>query len=283
MNKIKIYAIKFLSIIRNFLNKRWQEITICMLIFILLMHLYPISVRAIKTFSPVSPAAITDWGISFGEPNARPRGNVSQKELINYNSYFIGSEKEKVIYLTFDAGYENGNTEQILNILKEEEVPAAFFLVGHYFKTNPELVKRMADEGHIVGNHTSSHPDMSKITDIDSLKAELMPVEQLYKDITGLDMQKYYRPPQGKFNTSNLKQAQELGYKTIFWSLAYVDWNVKAQPSEEYAIEKLNSRIHPGAIVLLHSTSSTNTKILKRIIQMWKEQGYTFKSLNDIK
>ncbi|MDF2686733.1 MAG: polysaccharide deacetylase, partial [Clostridia bacterium] len=177
MNKIKTRIIKILLIIRNFVDKRWQEITICMLLFILLMQLYPISIRAINTFSTNASTTITDWGLSFGEANTRPRGNVSQKELIKYNSYFIGSEKEKekIIYLTFDAGYENGNTEKILNILKEEEVPAAFFLVGHYFNTNPELVKRMTEDGHIVGNHTSSHPDMSKISDIESLKAELEP------------------------------------------------------------------------------------------------------------
>lgn len=283
MNDKKRKIIKFFIATRNFLDLRWQEITLCMLAFILMMQLYPISVRVIKTFSTETSATITDWGLGFGDANTQPRGNVSQKELLNYNSYFIGNNKEKIIYLTFDAGFENGNTATILDILKEEQVEAAFFLVGHYFKTSPDLVKRMAAEGHIVGNHTSSHPDMSKISDIESLKAELEPVEQLYKEITGLEMQKYYRPPQGKFSISNLKQAQELGYKTFFWSLAYVDWNQNSQPDEDFAIKKLNSSIHSGAVVLLHSTSSTNAKILKRLVQHWKTEGYVFKSLNDYK
>lgn len=227
---------------------------------------------------------ITDWGLSFSKiKNKVPTGNVSQEELDKYNAHFIDDSGEKVIYLTFDSGYENGYTAEILDILKEENVPAAFFLVGNYFKTQPELVKRMTDEGHIVGNHTTTHPDMSQISDFGNFRAEIEQVEVLYYDIMHKDLPKFYRPPQGKFSISNLLHAQKLGYKTVFWSLAYEDWDNSNQPSPEYALEKLNSRIHNGAIVLLHSTSKTNAAILRQLIKDWKEQGYVFKSLNDLK
>lgn len=140
----------------------------------------------------------------------------------------------------------------------------------------------MADEGHIVGNHTYSHPDMSKISDMESFKKEIEAVENEYKSITGREMKKFYRPPQGKFSESNLKMANELGYKTVFWSLAYVDWYQDKQPSKEEAFKKLLPRIHPGAVVLLHSTSKTNSDILDELLTKWEEMGYTFKNLDEI-
>ena len=186
------------------------------------------------------------------------------------------------MYLTFDAGFENGCTGEILDVLKKEKVPAAFFLVGTYMKENGDLVKRMAKEGHIVGNHTMHHPDMSAITDEAALKEELEGVEKIYKEVTGKEMQKFYRPPQGKFSTSNLEQAKKLGYTTVFWSLAYVDWYVDKQPTREEALEKLLPRTHNGAVILLHSTSKTNAKILQELIKRWKDEGYTFKSLKEL-
>ena len=227
---------------------------------------------------------ITDWGLSFSNgKNKVPRGNVSQKELDKYGAFYCDDRDEKVIYLTFDAGYENGNAGKILDVLKKEQIPAAFFLVGNYFKTQPELVRRMVEEGHIVGNHTTTHPDMSKIKELADFRKELEQTENLYRETTGKDMPKFYRPPQGKFSVSNLQQAQMLGYTTVFWSLAYADWDNTKQPTREYALEKLNSRIHNGAIVLLHLTSKTNAEILEELIQGWKAQGYTFKPLTDLK
>lgn len=227
---------------------------------------------------------ITDWGLSFSNgKNKVPRGNVSQKELDKYGAFYCDDRDEKVIYLTFDAGYENGNAGKILDVLKKEQIPAAFFLVGNYFKTQPELVRRMVEEGHIVGNHTTTHPDMSKIKELTDFRKELEQTENLYRETTGKDMPKFYRPPQGKFSVSNLQQAQMLGYTTVFWSLAYADWDNTKQPTREYALEKLNSRIHNGAIVLLHLTSKTNAEILEELIQGWKAQGYTFKPLTDLK
>ena len=184
--------------------------------------------------------------------------------------------------LTFDAGFENGNTEKILDALKKHNVKATFFLVGNYIETSPELVERMVEEGHTIGNHTYSHPDMSKISDEESFKKELQSLESLYKETTGQELLKIYRPPQGKYCVSNLEMADKLGYKTIFWSLAYVDWYENKQPTKEEAFNKLLKRIHPGAIVLLHSTSKTNGDILDELLTKWEDMGYSFGEIKDL-
>lgn len=222
---------------------------------------------------------ITNWGLSFQQEGKPPVGNASSEYLAKYSALYCGPESEKKLYITFDAGFENGNTEKILDALKKHGVKATFFLVGNYFETQPELVKRMVAEGHTVGNHTYSHPDMSKIADEASFQNELEKNAQLYKDITGEEMPKLYRPPQGKFCESNLKMAQKLGYHTVFWSLAYVDWYENDQPTKEEAFEKLLPRAHPGAVVLLHSTSKTNGDILDELLSKWEEAGYTFGDL----
>lgn len=227
-------------------------------------------------------SANTNWGLSFRQPGQPPEGNASAGFLKSYDAYYVGSSDKKVIYLTFDAGYENGYTPPILDILKKHKIKAAFFLVGNYIEKSPELVKRMYDEGHIIGNHTFHHPDMSKISSKDAFSKELQLLESEYKKVIGQDMPKYYRPPQGKYSESNLKLAKELGYKTIFWSLAYVDWYVDNQPSKEEAFNKLLPRIHPGGVVLLHSTSKTNAEILDELLSKWKSEGYTFGTLDDL-
>ena len=187
----------------------------------------------------------------------------------------MGDPAEKVIYLTFDAGYENGCTAAILDALKKHSAPACFFVVGNYIDTAPELVLRMVQEGHIVGNHTLHHPDMSAIQELDGLADK-------YRELTGEEMKKFYRPPQGKFSESNLAMAQKLGYRTIFWSLAYVDWYTDDQPTDEQAFSKLVPRIHPGAVVLLHSTSATNARILDELLAKWEALGYRFASLEEL-
>ena len=224
--------------------------------------------------------ANTNWGLSFRQPGRAPEGNASADFLKKYDAYYVGNDKDKAIYLTFDAGFENGYTPVILDTLKKHDVKAAFFLVGNYIETSPELVKRMCDEGHIVGNHTFHHPDMSKIADKESFLKELRSLEELYEETTGKEMPRFYRPPQGKYSESNLKMAQELGYKTVFWSLAYVDWYTDNQPTHQEAFNKLLPRIHPGAVVLLHSTSKTNSEILDKLLTRWKSEGYTFKTLD---
>lgn len=223
-----------------------------------------------------------NWGLGFGQTGEKPTGNVSAEELKKYHAAYMDPTDEKVIYLTFDAGYENGNTPAILEALKKHDASATFFVVGNYLETSPELVKRMVEEGHIVGNHTYHHPDMSKISDKQSFEKELKDLENLYTQVTGQTMKKYYRPPQGKYSENNLKMAQEMGYKTFFWSLAYVDWYQDKQPSKEEAFKKLLGRIHPGAIVLLHSTSDTNGAILDELLTKWEEMGYHFATLDDI-
>ncbi len=227
-------------------------------------------------------AEITNWGLSFQEEGKAPVGNASSEYLQQYNALYCTGGEEKVLYLTFDAGFENGNTGKILDALKKHGVKATFFLVGNYFETQPDLVRRMVEEGHLVGNHTYSHPDMSKIADQASFQAELLKNEELYRSVTGQEMKKVYRPPQGKFCQSNLEMAKDLGYHTVFWSLAYVDWYENDQPTREEAFEKLLPRVHPGAVVLLHSTSATNGEILEELLTKWEEMGYTFGDLESL-
>ncbi|MBE6957554.1 MAG: delta-lactam-biosynthetic de-N-acetylase [Ruminococcaceae bacterium] len=230
----------------------------------------------------ITDATTGAWGLSFRQEGAAPVAPASNRELSRLDAAYLGDTGEKVIYLTFDAGYENGCTARILDILKKHQVPAAFFLVGNYMQTHPDLVRRMAEEGHIVGNHTMHHPDMSKISDEAAFRKELEGVEQLYKEITGQEMPRFYRPPQGVYSKNNLEMAQKMGYKTVFWSLAYVDWNNDAQPTAEYAFSKLLPRTHPGAVVLLHSTSKTNAQILDELLTKWKEMGYRFASVAEL-
>lgn len=222
------------------------------------------------------------WGLSFRTEGLPPVGNAGTAQLARYDAVYLGDSSKKIIYLTFDAGYENGCTEKILDALKKHNVKAAFFLVGNYLEQNADLVRRMAQEGHIVGNHTMHHPDMSKITDKEAFRKELEGLETLYQQITGQEMAKYYRPPQGTYSEENLKLAKELGYKTVFWSLAYVDWNNDSQPTPEQAYAKLLPRIHNGAVVLLHSTSQTNAAILDELLTKWEEMGYSFGSIEDL-
>lgn len=234
------------------------------------------------------PSAITcssegNWGLSFQTDGEPPIANASMEELAKFNAYYAQNTTEKVLYLTFDAGFENGNTPIILDALKKHSAPATFFVVGTYIESNPDLIKRMEKEGHIVGNHTYHHPDMTKLSSLSAFEKELKDVENAYTNVTGKEMTKFYRPPQGKYNENNLQMAKELGYHTFFWSLAYVDWQENNQPTKEEAFDKLLTRVHPGAIVLLHSTSKTNGEILDELLTKWEEMGYQFKSLDTIK
>ena len=222
------------------------------------------------------------WGLSFRQEGAPPIGNAGKDQLRQYQAAYIGNVGEKVLYLTFDAGYENGCTAKILDTLKEKQVPAAFFLVGNYIRQSPDLVRRMVAERHTVGNHTMHHYDMSRLSDKAAFSKELTDLEALYKETVGQELPKFYRPPQGIYSEENLKMAQELGYKTLFWSLAYVDWNNDAQPTREAAFAKLLPRTHNGAVVLLHSTSKTNAEILGELIDKWKAMGYRFGTLEEL-
>ena len=222
-----------------------------------------------------------NWGLGFGKSGEKPTGNATVAEMKQYNAYYMAEGEDKVLYLTFDCGFENGNTEPILDALKKHNAPATFFVVGHFLESAPDIVKRMVAEGHTVGNHTYHHPDMSQIADQVSFQKEMDAVQDKFREVTGVELSMYYRQPQGKYSTANLQMARDMGYATFFWSLAYVDWNKDAQPSHEEAFEKLCGRIHPGAIVLLHSTSQTNGEILDELLSKWEEMGYTFRPLSD--
>ena len=245
-------------------------------------HVPSIASSSINSSSSAISSESTNWGLGFDEEGKRPTGNASIEQLKKYNAYYAQNTDSKILYLTFDAVYENGNTPAILDALKKHNCPATFFVVGNFIADNPKLIQRMISEGHTVGNHTMTHPDMSKISSVQAFQNELSSVEQLYKNITDQDMPKLYRPPRGIYSTENLTMAKNLGYSTFFWSLAYVDWIQDQQPSKEEAFDKLLSRIHPGAIVLLHNTSSTNAEILDELLSKWEEMGYRFGSLNEL-
>ena len=250
--------------------------------WVLLLAVVVALLAALLTFLPGQAMATASWGLSFQKEGYAPRGTATADELADLDAAFLGDTTQKKIYLTFDSGYENGSTAKILDVLKDHRVPAAFFLVGNYLERNPDLVRRMVDEGHTVGNHTMHHYDMSRLSDESAFAKELTDLEALYQEITGRNMAKYYRPPQGIYSQQNLEMAKKLGYKTLFWSLAYVDWNNDAQPSREQAMSKLLPRIHNGAVVLLHSTSKTNAEILDEVLTEWKKMGYSFGDISEI-
>ena len=270
-------------------RKPWSGITAqkVSIVAVLFLVMYALGALTAKKAESVGVSALLhekseNWGLGFGTEGKPPTGNASAEELKKYNAYFIGDTTQNTIYLTFDCGYENGNTEPILDALKKHDVKATFFVVGNFLETSPEIVKRMIAEGHTVGNHTYHHLDMSSISSMDAFKKETQDVENLFEQITGTPITKFYRPPQGTYNIENLKMAQELGYHTFFWSLAYVDWYQDKQPTKDEAFGKLLKRIHPGAIVLLHSTSSTNAQILDELLTKWEEMGYTIKPLTEL-
>lgn len=187
-----------------------------------------------------------------------------------------------VIYLTFDAGYENGNIEKILNVMKEENVKGSFFILKNLVQRNSGLVKRMADEGHAVCNHTANHKDMTLLGE-SAFRRELRELEEIYRGCTGKELSRFYRPPEGKFTKSNLRLAHEMGYDTVFWSFAYADWDNDRQPDPAAAKAKILSNTHNGEIILLHPTSSTNAAILSELIKEWKSMGFRFATLDELK
>lgn len=227
------------------------------------------------------PVQSCEWGLHFEKDGSMPIPNMSDDILNPLGAYFHGNTDEKVLYITFDAGYENGCTAPILDALKKHSAPAAFFLVGPYIEENPLLVERMVAEGHTVGNHSYNHPDMITKTKEEFLQ-QLEKTATVYKNIMGTEMPKFYRPPEGKFTTENLKWAQEAGYTTVLWSSAYVDWNNNSQPSHDYAFEKIAQRTFDGAVFLLHSTSKTNAEILDRQLTLWENAGYRFGDISEL-
>ncbi len=254
-----------------------------LLVFLLLLcfsMLYNFCISAVNDIA-------LNWYCVRSKDHKQPIADANMQFIEQYNGYYIDHFhnddcEEKVVYLTFDAGYENGNVEKTLNVLKQENVTGAFFILGHLIKNNTALVQRMANEGHTVCNHTFRHKDMTNINSIDAFKEELESLERLYHESTGCEMAKYYRPPEGKFNEKSLEYASQLGYKTIFWSFAYADWDNNKQPALDVAKSKILDHVHNGAVILLHPTSQTNAMILGDVIRELKKQGYRFGSLDEL-
>lgn len=229
-----------------------------------------------------SETTVYDWYTMPRTDGLQPEPQPEFEFISAFDGYWIGPADEKVIYITFDAGYENGYMPQILDALKKHGAHAAFFLVDHYVKTNPELVKRMMDEGHLVCSHSTNHKNMASMTDFETFQKEMTGVEESCLAATGHEMAKYFRPPEGRFSELCLKYAQRLGYKTIFWSFAYKDWYVDNQPSAESAMKTILSRTHPGMVALLHATSKTNAAVLDDVLTEWENMGYRFESLDHL-
>lgn len=222
------------------------------------------------------------WGIKRNDNHEQPDLGANNKKLIDENEDIaMGNPNDKYVYLTFDNGYEAGYTSKILDILKENDVKAAFFITGHYLNTQSELVKRMIDEGHTVGNHTVNHPSIPDLEN-EKLKEEITKLHIAVFEKFGYEM-KYFRPPKGEFSQRTLYLTKSLGYTSVMWSFAYDDWDENKQGRETYAKEKILSNIHNGAVMLLHATSKDNTNILDEVIKEIKAQGYEFKTLDEFK
>lgn len=223
------------------------------------------------------------WYIKRNPNHEQPDTELA--ELLGDSAFYVNKNcapDDKVIYLTFDVGYENGNVGRVLDILKEEEVEGAFFLLSHVIKSQPALIERIENEGHLLCNHTVRHKDMSTFGK-EAFQEELRALERVYSECRkGKRLAPFYRPPEGKFSRENLDYAKEMGYKTVFWSLSYADWDDKVAPSDEKAKEILRNNTHNGAIVLLHPTSDINARILRDMITYWKNQGYRFGSLEEL-
>lgn len=229
-------------------------------------------------------AKSVDWGLGLNKNHATPGGTLPYNgfSLKKYNTIYTGNTKKKYIYLTFDCGYENGHTKKILNILKEKNIKAIFFVTKPYIEGNAKLVKRMKKEGHLVGNHTSTHPRLGECN-TDKIRSELKSVEKCMKKKTGYKLDKFVRPPEGNYSELALKTMQDMGYTTVLWSLAWYDYNPADQPTTDYVVGRFKSYYHKGMIPLLHAISKADTNALPKIIKYMKSKKYEFKTLDTIK
>ncbi len=230
-------------------------------------------------------ASAYSWSIKRNG-TCQPIFSDEQCQIEQYGGYYMDKKhgdksNEKVLYLTYDAGYENGNIEKILDVMKEKGVSSAFFILDHLIIKNPELIERMKNEGHLVCNHTKNHRNLSGAS-AEEIKRDLTALEDICREITGTELDKFFRFPEGKYSISALKHVNQLGYKTIFWSFAYEDWDNKKQMSSDAAMKKILSNTHNGAVILLHPTSSTNAEILGQLIDSWRALGYRFGTLYEL-
>ena len=235
----------------------------------------------------IQAAGGTGWYCTRAKDHRQPIADPALRVVEQYGGYYIDhthaepDAEDKVIYLTFDAGYENGNVAKVLDALKSEEATGAFFILGHVAEQYPDLVRRMEQEGHLVCNHTYSHQNLCGAAP-ETIRAELTRLEETCRKSAGVEVAKYYRPPEGTFDEGMLTEVQKLGYKTIFWSFAYADWDNAKQPDPAAAKRKILDNIHNGAVILLHPTSATNAAILGDLLRELKAQGYRFGSLDEL-
>ena len=261
-------------------NIKFIFIIVLIIIIIILSFFLKEKNETVETSSDVVSTKKIEWGIKRNDNHEQPDvGKENRKILEENNGICLGNKDKKVLYLTFDEGYEAGYTSKILEVLKENDVKAAFFITAHYLNTQEELVKQMIDEGHIVGNHTVNHKSMPELSE-EEIKKEVMDLHTSIYEKFGYEM-RYIRPPKGEFSEKSIKYTNTLGYKTVMWSFAYEDWNENKQPNEEKAKEKIINNFHNGEIILLHGNSKTNTNILDSIIKEAKGMGYEFKSLDE--
>lgn len=236
---------------------------------------------AVKDFSAIDNTG-SGWGLKKNKGAAPEVSPTAATLFPKYHAYYMDTSGEKKLYLTFDEGYENGYTGQILDTLQKTNVPAAFFITGPYLETEKPLVERMVNEGHIVGNHTVHHPNLPKLGDAKAMQAELTALADAFYAEFQTPMQ-YMRPPEGEFSERLLAAADSLGYKTIFWSFAYKDWDIHQQNGAAYAFGQVTPYLHDGAILLLHAVSKDNADALEDIIAYAQSQGYTFCSLDELR
>jgi len=259
--------------------KKINKLLLIAAAIILVLHVF-LTVSASN--SPLAAGKNYSWYFKPAKNHEQPAFDIDLNDLKTYDAYAMGNKDDKVIYLTFDFGYENGNVKKCLDALNKNNVKGAFFILENVIRTNPELIKEMIETGHIIANHTMKHKNMCNIADFAEYSKEIAGLEKLYEETTGRKLSNFYRPPKGEFTKQNLEYNQKLGYKTIFWSLAYKDWDENGQPGKTETINKILSRTHNGAVVLLHPTSSTNAAILDTLIHEWKKSGYKFATLDEL-
>ncbi len=267
-------------------RKKIKIITFILIIFVFTIAMIPIEMQSKEKTILSNTENLSNkkigWGIKRNDNHEQPDLGKNNREILEKNNGIaMGNSNDKYIYLTFDEGYEAGYTSKILETLKQNEVKATFFITAHYLNTQPELVKQMIDEGHIVGNHTVNHKSMPTLTE-EQINTEVMDMHKAIYQKFQYEM-KYIRPPMGEYSEKTLAVTNSLGYKTVMWSFAYEDWNENKQPDETKAKQKILDNVHNGEIMLLHGNSKTNTNILGDIIKEIKNMGYEFKSLDEFK
>jgi peptidoglycan-N-acetylmuramic acid deacetylase len=256
--------------------KKWMIITLLLCLTCALLN------SAVTAGSKLADAKEYSWYYVPVPDNKQPKFDISTEDLKHYGAYAIGSPDDKVLYLTFDFGFENGNVKKCLDILNSNGVKGAFFILDHVIKANTGLIKEIAETGHIIGNHTMKHKNMRNVKDFAEYEKELRGLEKIYEEATGYKMSHYFRPPKGEFTKQNLEYNQKLGYKTIFWSFAYVDWDREKQPGKEAAFDQITNYYHNGCIILLHAVSESNAQALGDAIDYIRGKGYEFKSLHEL-